>query len=240
MVDKDKVALAMRMAALLEYEAEGHGKTDYKHKAAAVLRELAAAFEASKQEAQGGQVPDRWLNVESAMADPLFQRARALMGTENWFQDNALRNVLNYVLAATPATPAQAEQKPALAARGYVAFGAGLYRIQQTKEPGLVVTFRRDGEQAHGVGDRAAEVDLTPIPAEDIIVRLDFTTPAGLDSLEAHLREIRAEHWPAQPERVALGTQAMEVTPEAVALWLEANGYAEVALSIKRFYGIAA
>lgn len=36
------------------------------------------------------------------------------------------------------------------------------------------------------------------------------------------------------------GIQALEVTPEAVALWLEANGYAEMSLSIKRFYGIAA
>lgn len=42
-----------------------------------------------------------WPNVEAAMADPLFQRARGIMGTENWFQDNALRNVINHVLEAS-------------------------------------------------------------------------------------------------------------------------------------------
>ena len=57
---------------------------------------------------------ERWLNVESAMSDPLFQQARAIMGTENWFQDNALRNVINYVLSATP--PAQAVQDSAVLA----------------------------------------------------------------------------------------------------------------------------
>ena len=89
-------------------------------------------------------------------------------------------------------------------ARGYVAFGAGVYRVQETREPGLVVTFRRDGEQGYAVGDRAPEVDLTPIPSEDIIVRLQFTSAAGLDSLESHMRSIRAEHWPEtiQPHAV--------------------------------------
>lgn len=81
-------------------------------------------------------------------------------------------------------------------ARGFVAFGAGVYRIQETQEPGLVVTFRRDGEQHYGIGDLAPEVDPTPIPADDIIVRLQFTSAAGLDSLEHHLRRIRAQHWP--------------------------------------------
>lgn len=115
---------------------------------------------ASKQEAQGGQVPDRWVNVESAMADPLFQRARALMGTENWFQDNALRNVVNFVLeslraenaklredigamvredvdcalaAATPATPAQAECAGDLGECTYN--GACLYRCGRLDPP---------------------------------------------------------------------------------------------------------
>lgn len=81
-------------------------------------------------------------------------------------------------------------------ARGFVAFGAGVYRIQETQEPGLVVTFRRDGEQHYGVGDLAPEVDTTPIQADDIIARLQFTSVAGLDSLEHHLRSIRAQHWP--------------------------------------------
>lgn len=81
-------------------------------------------------------------------------------------------------------------------ARGFVAFGAGVYRIQETQEPGLVVTFRRDGEQHYGVGDLAPEVDTTPIQADDIIVRLQFTSVAGLDSLERHLRSIRVQHWP--------------------------------------------
>lgn len=59
--------------------------------------ELATQPTASPEQADA----PRWPNVETAMEDPLFQRARALMGTENWFQDNALRNVINYVLSAT-------------------------------------------------------------------------------------------------------------------------------------------
>ena len=43
----------------------------------------------------------RWLTSEAAAADPLFQRASSLMGTNTWFQNNTLRNVLNYVLGAT-------------------------------------------------------------------------------------------------------------------------------------------
>ncbi len=81
-------------------------------------------------------------------------------------------------------------------ARGFVAFGAGVYKVTQTKAPGLVVTFRADDEMGYQVGDRAPEVDTRPILAEAIVARLQFTSVAGLDSLEQHLREIRAEHWP--------------------------------------------
>lgn len=91
---------------------------------------------------------------------------------------------------AAPALPAVAE------ARGFVAFGAGVYRVCQTVEPGLVVTFRRPGEEDRAVGERNAAPDLTPIPPEEIIVRLEFRNVAGLDSLEDHLREIRQQHWP--------------------------------------------
>lgn len=110
-------------------------------------------------------------------------------------------------------------------ARGFVAFGAGVYRVCQTKEPGLVVTFRRPGEENRAVGERAETPDLTPIPPEEIIVRLHFTSPAGLDSLEDHLREIRAEHWPETvPNRLVDGrafaeVNGMAVTDEWVSGW---------------------
>lgn len=55
----------------------------------------------------------RWVNVETTMEDPLFQQARAIMGTNTWFQDNALRNVINYVLAASPSPDGKAEQAEA-------------------------------------------------------------------------------------------------------------------------------
>ena len=138
----------------------------------------------------------------------------------------------------------QAGQSAVEKARGFVAFGAGAYRIQQTQEPGLVVTFRRDGEQAYAVGDRAGEVDQAPIPAEDIIVRLQFTSAEGLDSLEAHLREIRAEHWaksaqpPAPPALVPL------TVPEIHALWKRSDARADwspiedFARAIEARYGI--
>lgn len=89
-------------------------------------------------------------------------------------------------------------------ARGFVSFGAGVYRIQQCTDASLVVTFRRSGEEGYGVGDRATEIDQTPIPAEDIIVKLQFQSVAALDGLEQHLREIRSEHFPgtASPEAV--------------------------------------
>lgn len=57
----------------------------------------------------------RWLNVESAMEDPVFQQARAIMGTENWFQDNALRNALNYVLRAAHSPASGVGEREALA-----------------------------------------------------------------------------------------------------------------------------
>lgn len=91
MADKDKVALAMRMAALLEYEAEGHGKTDYKHKAAAVLRELATAFEASKQEAQ---------------AEPLTH----VIGIDPETGKDKIVRLKVRLYTAPPATPAQEAQ----------------------------------------------------------------------------------------------------------------------------------
>lgn len=110
-------------------------------------------------------------------------------------------------------------------ARGFVAFGAGVYKITQTSEPGLVVTFHRPGEEAVAAGERAKAPDLTPIPPEEIIVRLQFTNAAGLDSLEDHLREIRAEHWPETvPNRLTDGrafaeVNSMAVTDEWVSGW---------------------
>jgi len=47
----------------------------------------------------GERETPKWPNVETAMEDPMFQQARAIMGTNTWFQDNALRNVINYVLS---------------------------------------------------------------------------------------------------------------------------------------------
>lgn len=81
-------------------------------------------------------------------------------------------------------------------ARGYVAFGAGVYRMQQCTDASLVVTFRNPGEEHYAPGDRAHELDETPIPADDILVRLQFLSAEGLDSLEAQLREIRQAHFP--------------------------------------------
>lgn len=120
-----------------------------------------------------------------------------------WCEDKIDDNSIEYIRADI-ATPARPMPDNALAgtvctvaeARGFVAFGAGVYKVTQTTEPGLVVTFRRDGEQGRAVSERAEAPDLTPIPTDDIIVKLQFTSAAGLDSLEDHLREIRAEHWP--------------------------------------------
>ena len=46
-----------------------------------------------------------WANYDEAMKDPLFQQARALMGTANFGQDDALRQAILHVLSkATPPT----------------------------------------------------------------------------------------------------------------------------------------
>ncbi|RZI62357.1 MAG: hypothetical protein EOP37_03375 [Rubrivivax sp.] len=81
-------------------------------------------------------------------------------------------------------------------ARGYVAFGAGVYRIQQCVDASLVVSFRRANEHHYDVGDRAPEIDTTPVPANEIIVQLKFLSAEALDGLERQLRELRQEHWP--------------------------------------------
>lgn len=108
-----------------------------------------------------------------------------------------LRSALNEHAAPSPTPAPEVPALPAVAeARGFVAFGAGVYRVCQTVEPGLVVTFRRPGEEDRAVGERNAAPDLTPIPPEEIIVRLEFRNVSGLDSLEDHLREIRQQHWP--------------------------------------------
>lgn len=168
-------------------------------------RNLAAHL--AKQAAGGGEA------VPVQRFDEHLRRQVKIV-LEGWTLPSDARKVLEAALYATPippATPAApSDPRPkwmptnALAgavcsvaeARGFVAFGAGVYRIQETQEPGLVVTFRRDGEQHYGVGDLASEVDTTPIQADDIIVRLQFTSVAGLGSLEHHLRSIRAQHWP--------------------------------------------
>ncbi len=67
----------------------------------------------------------RWLNVESAMEDPVFQQARAIMGTENWFQDNALRNALNYVLRAAHSPASGVGEREALRALYAACIAAG-------------------------------------------------------------------------------------------------------------------
>lgn len=103
----------------------------------------------------------------------------------------------------------------AASARGYVAFGAGVYRIQQCADASLVVSFRRPGEEHYAVGDRAAEFDPTPIPADEIIAHLRFLSAAALDGLEQQLRELRASHFP--------GTEAHppKLDPAHVAIWAE-------------------
>lgn len=54
----------------------------------------------------------RWKNLDTAMADPLFQSLRGVMGTASYGQDDALFRVLSHFEAATqpsPAAPATAE-----------------------------------------------------------------------------------------------------------------------------------
>ena len=85
------------------------GKTDGHEASCARQRWMPEASKPVQAEAP------RWLNVESAMEDPVFQQARAIMGTENWFQDNALRNALNYVLRAAHSPASGVVEREALA-----------------------------------------------------------------------------------------------------------------------------
>lgn len=48
----------------------------------------------------------RWSTYEQAIADPIFQTARSIMGTENIGQDRQLVKAINHVIDSTP--PAQA------------------------------------------------------------------------------------------------------------------------------------
>lgn len=97
-------------------------------------------------------------------------------------------DAIESALAATPATPAQAE------------------RVVLTDEQ--INTLRsRHGVTSNGRGIK------------------EFT------NIVSFVRDVEAH---------GSGTQTLEVTPEAVALWLEANGYAEMSLSIKRLHGVAA
>lgn len=112
-------------------ELEAFRKRHWQHWNAAenlLIAHLVARMQTATPKPQAEPAPSAaakgWPNVESAMEDPLFQRARAIMGTENWFQDNALRNVINYVLAAHPTPDApQADALDAARWRYSVAIG---------------------------------------------------------------------------------------------------------------------
>jgi hypothetical protein len=55
---------------------------------------------------------DRWSSYDDAMADPLFQKCRGIMGTADFGQDDALRRALNFAFAevdASRAAPAPCE-----------------------------------------------------------------------------------------------------------------------------------
>jgi hypothetical protein len=48
------------------------------------------------------QEPRRWSKLSEALADPVFNVARAKMGTETYGQDIALFHAISYVLSAKP------------------------------------------------------------------------------------------------------------------------------------------
>lgn len=102
-------------AADVYWEASSAARWRVRTELADIVKTVLSARAAAPSpdgKAEQAEAP-RWLNVEAAMEDPLFQRARALMGTENWFQDNALRNVINHVLAATQPTASNAGEREA-------------------------------------------------------------------------------------------------------------------------------
>jgi len=54
---------------------------------------------------------DYWPTYHDAIADPIFQSARGIIGTENFGQDDALRRAINFVLNAT-ALKKEADRPP--------------------------------------------------------------------------------------------------------------------------------
>ena len=97
----------------------------------------------SPASAPGGWV--EWMqNIDAAMKEPIFQEARALMGTENYGQDvsllQALRLVRRRMLAAAPTPPVSEARKDAELWRDLVSHQkfnnvpAVGYAINQTKK----------------------------------------------------------------------------------------------------------
>lgn len=54
----------------------------------------------------------RWSTYEQAIADPIFQTARSIMGTENIGQDRQLVKAINHVIDSQPSPTPQADSAP--------------------------------------------------------------------------------------------------------------------------------
>ena len=164
-------------AAQLRDENPEDERADNMDKAADLLGRLlattppASAAPSKLEQAEG----PRWPNVETAMEDALFQRARAIMGTDNWFQDNALRNVINYILSQqNEAVSGNGESDPLTsddvihdASRASQESRHGKNQRDQHRGGKTGAdrahdqsTGRRDG--IHGACDVSAKVDATP------------------------------------------------------------------------------
>ena len=53
-----------------------------------------------------------WPNHDAAFADPVFHQIRGIMGTQNWGQEDALRQAVLYVLRAYSETGLEASTQP--------------------------------------------------------------------------------------------------------------------------------
>ena len=218
-------------AAQLRDENPEDERADNMDKAADLLGRLlattppASAAPSKLEQAEG----PRWPNVETAMEDALFQRARAIMGTDNWFQDNALRNVINYILSQqNEAVSGNGESDPLTsddvihdASRASQESRHGKNQRDQHRGGKTGAdrahdqsTGRRDG--IHGACDVSAKVDATP-PASAAGERdvTDAMVDAYLKANDAYWH--RTDQLPKPPNKWRTGTPREAVRESLVA-----------------------
>jgi len=109
-----------------------------------------------------------------------------------------------------------------LECRGYAALGTGNYTINHSRagEPAeLVICFATEADKSGNrqVGEsRDNPPDAPPIPAEDMVIRIAFTSERGLFALEDQLAWVRKVHFPASAP--ALAARVAELDAEVARL----------------------